>query len=379
MDKPFVYDKYVTGKSFVGRKMDCNILGNLLEAGEHVVMYEPPKSGKMSVIQQTLFNLRAKGNQFMVVHVNMLNVRTIEDFLVKYGTSVIRPMYSTSEEYQRVVSDYLAGTHFVFDYDRFSSFEEVVSMNWEPDAADIEAMFRLPYSVASEKNIPVFIILEEFQNIMNDKDYEDVLKVMEKVLAEKAKSVSFMFTGSMVNAMKYIFAERKFFYRQVEHLPLQKVDDAEITEHIVRGFMIGGKVVERELVVGACELFRGQMWYLNHFTSICDNLTKGYINEGILLQALKTLISIHEPRFISIVNDLTDHQLSLLRAVLDGVVKFSASDVIEKYKLNSSANVRRVKDALKKKEVLTFNEKDEPIILDPLFEYWVGKHYFNIR
>ena len=379
MDKPFVYDKYVTGKSFVGRKMDCNILGNLLEAGEHVVMYEPPKSGKMSVIQQTLFNLRAKGNQFMVVHVNMLNVRTIEDFLVKYGTSVIRPMYSTAEEYQRVVSDYLAGTHFVFDYDRFSSFEEVVSLNWEPDAADVEAMFRLPYSVASEKNIPVFIILEEFQNIMNDKDYEDVLKVMEKVLAEKAKSVSFMFTGSMLNAMKYIFAERKFFYRHVEHLPLQKVDDAEITEHIVRGFMIGGKVVERELVVGACELFRGQMWYLNHFTSICDNLTKGYINEGILLQALKTLISIHEPRFISIVNDLTDHQLSLLRAVLDGVVKFSASDVIEKYKLNSSANVRRVKDALKKKEVLTFNEKDEPVILDPLFEYWVGKHYFNIR
>ena len=379
MDKPFVYDKYVTGKSFVGRKMDCNILGNLLEAGEHVVMYEPPKSGKMSVIQQTLFNLRAKGNQFVVVHVNMLNVRTIEDFLVKYGTSVIRSMYSTAEEYRRVVSDYLAGTHFVFDYDRFSSFEEVVSLNWEPDAADIEAMFRLPYSVASEKNIPVFIILEEFQNIMNDKDYEDVLKVMEKVLAEKAKSVSFMFTGSMVNAMKYIFAERKFFYRQVEHLPLQKVDDAEITEHIVRGFMIGGKVVERELVVGACELFRGQMWYLNHFTSICDNLTKGYINEGILLQALKTLISIHEPRFISIVNDLTDHQLSLLRAVLDGVVKFSASDVIEKYKLNSSANVRRVKDALKKKEVLTFNEKDEPVILDPLFEYWVGKHYFNIR
>ena len=379
MDKPFVYDKYVTGKSFVGRKMDCNILGNLLEAGEHVVMYEPPKSGKMSVIQQTLFNLRAKGKQFMVIHINMLNVRTIEDFLVKYGTSVIRPMYSTADEYQRVVSDYLSGTHFVFDYDRFSSFEEVVSMNWEPDMSDIEAMFRLPYSVAAEKNIPVFIILEEFQNIMNDKDYEDVLKVMEKVLAEKAKSVSFVFTGSMVNAMKYIFAERKFFYRQVEHLPLQKVDDAEITEHIVRGFMIGGKVVERELVVGACELFRGQMWYLNHFTSICDNLTKGYINEGILLQALKTLISIHEPRFISIVNDLTDHQLSLLRAVLDGVVKFSASDVIEKYKLNSSANVRRVKDALKKKEVLTFNDKDEPVILDPLFEYWVGKHYFNIR
>ena len=71
MEGPFVYERYVTGKSFIGRKADCNILGNLLNAGENVVMYEPPKSGKMSVIQQTLFNMRAAGKQFVVVHVNM--------------------------------------------------------------------------------------------------------------------------------------------------------------------------------------------------------------------------------------------------------------------------------------------------------------------
>ena len=95
------------------------------------------------------------------------------------------------------------------------------------------------------------------------------------------------------------------------------------------------------------------------------------------MEALRTLISIHEPYFQALVDDLTDFQLSLVKAVLDGVVRFSASDVIEKYSLNSSANVRRVKDALKKKEVLTFNEKDEPEILDPLFEYWLEKHFFE--
>lgn len=378
MDKPFVYDNYVTGRSFVGRKTDCNILGNLLEAGEHVVMYDSPKSGKMSVIQQTLFNLRSKGKQFMVIHVNMFNVRTIRDFLIKYGTAVIRPLFSTAEEYSEVISTYLEGTHFAFDPERFAVAEEVVSLTDGPDADDIEKMFRLPFRLAADKGVTFYVIMEEFQNLMNDDDYERALKMMEKVLAEKAGNVSVIFTGSRVNAMKSIFAERKFFYRQVEYLPLQKVDDAEIAEYIVRGFMISGKVVERELIMGACELFRGQMWYLNHFISICDNLTKGYINEGILLQALKSLISIHEPRFMSIVNDLTDHQLSLLRAVLDGVTRFSASDVIEKYHLNSSANVRRVKDALKKKEVITFNEKDEPVVLDPLFEYWIGKYYFGI-
>ena len=379
MDKPFVYDNYVTGKCFVGRKYDCTILGNLLDAKEHVVMYEPPKSGKMSLIQQTLYNMRESSKKFVVLHVNMFNVRTLEEFLIKFGTAVIRPMFSTAAEYAEVIAKYLPGTHFVFDQDRFAFADEVVSMNWKADMNDVEMMFRFPFKLAADKGVPFHIILEEFHNIMNDKDFDGALKAMERVLSEKEKTVSYIFTGSRVNAMKYIFAEKKYFYRMVNYLPLQKVDDAEITEHIVRGFMIGGKVVPRELIMGACNLFRGQMWYLNHFTSICDTLTKGYINEGILMQALKMLLSIHEPRFVSIVDDLTDHQLSLLRAVLDGVTKFSASDVIEKYALNSSANVRRVKDALKKKEVLTFNEKDEPIVLDPLFEYWVGKYYFGIR
>jgi hypothetical protein len=66
-----------------------------------------------------------------------------------------------------------------------------------------------------------------------------------------------------------------------------------------------------------------------------------------------------------------------LKAVLDGVVRLSASEVIEKYHLNSSANVRRVKDALKKKEIITFNEKDEPMLLDPLFEYWMNKYFLE--
>ena len=378
MDRPFAYDNYVTGKNFVGRKMDCNILGNLLEKGEHVVIYDPPKSGKMSVIQQTLFNMRALGKQFSVVRVNMFNIRSVEQFLITFGSAVIRPMYSTAAEYMAIVGKYLPGTHFVFDQDRFASHDEVVSLNWSVDKGDIEAMFRLPFKIAAEKGIPYYVIMEEFQNLMMDKNFEDAFKVMETVLAEKDHSATMVFTGSQVNAMKYIFAEKKFFYRLVEHLPLQKVDDAEIAEYIVKGFMVGGKVLDRDLARGAVELFRGQMWYLNHFTSICDSLTRGYINEGVLMQALKILISIHEPRFMSIVNDLTDHQLSLLRAVLDGVVKFSASDVIEKYGLNSSANVRRVKDALKKKEVLTFNDKDEPVILDPLFEYWVSKMFFEI-
>ena len=77
-------------------------------------------------------------------------------------------------------------------------------------------------------------------------------------------------------------------------------------------------------------------------------------------------------------SDLTTFQVSFLRAVVDGHLKFSTAEVIKKYSLNSSANVRRLKDALMKKEILTFEGQDErPVILDPLFEYWLKNHYFN--
>ena len=383
MDTPFIYDRFVTGKNFVGRKTECTVLSNLLESGEHIYLYGRPKSGKMSIVQQALFNRRMSGKQFMVAHVSLSNIRNLEQFLIKFGTAVIKSVSSTAGEYESLVQKHLEGTHFVFDRSRFASCDEVVSLNWTPDMNDVYKMIRMPQRIAEERCRPYYIIMEDFQNLMLADDYEDVFKIIEEFFRErdrmKPASASFIMSGSQVNAMKYIFEEKKFFYRQVEKINLGVVDDREIIEYIVKGFMVSGKVIERDLVLGACKLFRGDMWYMNHFTAICDTMSRGYINEGILMDALRTIMSIHEPRFYSIVNDLTDHQLSLLLAILDGVTRFSASDVIEKYRLNSSANVRRVKDALKKKEVITFNEKDEPVILDPLFEYWVSNHYFERR
>ena len=380
MDTPFIYDRYVTGRSFVGRKKECDILANLLDAGEHVTLYEPPKTGKMSLIQQTLMNMRSSGKQFVTVNVDLFNVRTLESFLVKFGTAVLRSCMTTPEQYRESIGRYLEGSHFIFDISRFYRDGTIVSMNWSPDDDDVRMMMQLPQRLAQEKGTPFYVIIREFQMLVADQACEDVLPVLEEALRDRQQnpSAAFVMTGSQVNAMKYIFEEKKYFYRQVVHLPLQPIEEREIVEHIVRGFLYGqGKSFDRNLAMGACSLFKCHMWYLNHLAAICDSMSKGFINETIMVEALNSMIALNEPRFMIMVNDLTDHQLSLLVAVLDGVVRLSASEVIEKYHLNSSANVRRVKDALRKKEIITFNEKDEPVIMDPLFEYWMTKYYLE--
>ena len=383
MDTPFVYNEYVTDKNFIGRTTERKILANLIKAGEHISIYEPPKTGKMSLLMQVFKDLKNERSQFVVAMVDMMNVRTLEEFLIKFGTAVIKISASTPEEYASIVGNYLEGTHFVFDRVRFINADEVLSLNWHPDENDIARLMELPQRLALAKEIRYVVVLKEFQNLMNADEYETVFKIMETQMKERDRKAPyqavFIMMGGMVNAMKLIFDEKRYFYRQVNRVALSKVDSKEIIEYVVKGFLSGmGKSFDRNLAMGACELFQSNLWYINHLAAICDALSKGFVTESMMTDALNSMISIHQIRFVSIVNDLTDHQLSLLRAVLDGVVKFSASDVIERYHLNSSANVRRVKDALKKKEVITFNEKDEPVVLDPLFEYWLRRTYFEI-
>ena len=381
MDTNFPYNQYVTGRNFVGRRTDVTLLGNLLSQGEHVVLSEPPKTGKTSLVQQTLYSLRLKGVTFSVGQFSALNIRTPEAFLLRLGSTLFKMVGHTPAEYADLVRRFLSCTHFVFDPAAFEKDGSVLSLNWDLEEADVYAILNLPFRLAQERGDRLILIIDEFQCVSLLEDPDAILRPLSSSLRENKenKRFSYVFCGSGVNAMKGIFKGSLLFHRQVEQVKLSPVDELEMADHIHRGFTSAGKVVEKELLQGACRLFKGHVWYINHFASICDGMTRGYLMEPGLVDALSCLISVHEPRFLDIMSSLTTHQVSLLRATVDGVTRFSSADVIRKYGLNSSANVKRVKDALMKKEVLLFDEDDKPSIIDPLFEYWVRKYYFEIK
>lgn len=382
MDSPFLYNRYVTGQHFIGRKDERAILGNLLSQSENVVIWEPFGTGKKSLVHQVFTKMKVDGDRFSVGEMTALDIREGEAFVKRLGAAVIRLVASTPDEYEGIVTKYLEGTHFVFDRKAFSDLDVILSTNWDLDDNDLKAVLRLPYALAAERGEKTFMIIDEFQNLDLAGDGVRIFKLMEQVMdevkAEGLRIFSYIFIGSQVNAMEDIFIKRHFFYRRATRLKLGKVDEREIVEHIIKGFLASGKVIDRDLISGACRLFKCNLFYVNHFTSICDSLSKGYIMEPVLLEALATVIAINRGRFVAMMNDLTTFQVSLLKAVIDGYTKFSTAEVIRKYSLNSSANVRRLKDALMKKEILSFvGEDGRPVILDPLFEYWLRNYYFS--
>ena len=382
MDGTFQYNKFVTGKQFIGRATEVRIFANLLAQGENVTIYEPPKTGRKSLVQQAFYNMKVAGQRFVSVQLTLLDVRTLSELTLRLASSVIRTVGSDPAEYAAAAREWLKGTHMVFDNLRYKNFGEVLSPTWELDLDDLRAAFLLPYRIGAQSGVPRFVVIDEFQNVMLTEDGDAACRLLEEVFRtlppEFARSAAYVFLGSQVNAMHDIFGIKRYFYRRVERLRLPPIETKEIIEHVIKGFLATGKVIDRDLLLGACRLFRNNIWYINHFSAICDSLTRGYIMEPTLNEALASLIAIHEPRFVAIMNDLTTFQVSLLRAALDGHARFSSAQVIKQYGLHSSANVRRLKDALCKKEIITFDENDDPVVLDPLFEYWVRKYYFNM-
>ncbi len=380
----FTYDRPVTGKNHIGRKDESDTLRQLIESGRNIVIYEPPKSGKSSLIAQTLYAMRLDAAVFNCLEVSLLNVRSSADLLLKLTGVLLDHFTSTPDERAAFAERYLAGTHFVPDEAENRAFSLEAMAATETDARDIRTILSIPYRLAEDRGEKIIVVLDEFQNIGLCEESVMILKLFEDVVrkstATQQSLCSWIWTGSQVNAMKEIFEKGRWFARMVERVKLGPIPYKEIESYIVRAFLTGGKVIEKADLQKVAESLECNVWYMTHFASICDNLSRGYIMAPVIQESLSTLMAIHEARFVTMMNDITTFQLLLLKAILDGQKHLSSAEVIERYGLNSSANVRRLKDALCRKEIITFEGPDEhPVILDPLFKFWLKTRFFAGR
>lgn len=316
MESPFTHNTIATGSDFLSRKKDISHLVSIIADGRHAVIYEPPRTGKSSLVHMALGQYAQKPG-YLIKNISLLNIIDPEDFL-----------------------------HLM---------EEIRSLPPSPR--------------------PI-VYIEEFQNILRINGWEKLLHSMEKEM-QKPDAPAYVISGSGVNAMKLIFEYRKFFYRMYERVCLSCIDEKVISDHIIKTFQRVGRVVEPHQTEFIYNISDGHPWYIWQLANCCFNLTKGYLSDSLLAEAVDTVLYTHFVRFQETVDCLSRYQLYLLRAIFDGVTKVSSTEVINTYRLNSSANVHRLKEALTKKEVIVFDTRDTPQIIDPMFRVWLDRFYFK--
>jgi len=351
MELPFTYDKPISGKKLIGRKNEIDTaIRSIMVDKKNLAIYGAPRSGKESFVRETLNILKSKKFNYILCEIDLFNIRSETEFIELFRRKIVE-----------VFKDITRNSILPF---------EVNTERLPP-----KKILELPDIISQESGCHIIVYFKEFQNILTFESPSCGISVLDKLWSRHQYAI-YIFTGSFTNMMKYIFLEKKYFYDRVTPIEMLPPQKNQVIDYITKSLLNQGRVIEQEQADDIYEITGGNLWYINQMCAILVSMPIGYPNQKIIDQVRKTLLSVNIPRYMQTMLDLTPNQINFLKAVLDKVQKFSSSKILEEYRLNSSANVFRLKDALKKKEVITFDNEDSARILDPLFEYWLKHYYF---
>jgi hypothetical protein len=97
---------------------------------------------------------------------------------------------------------------------------------------------------------------------------------------------------------------------------------------------------------------------------------------AVVEQALFDMIHHFDSHFQKVVECLTQKQLNLLKALVEGKQKLYSLDTRTDYQLGSSGNVFRLKESLLKKGIIDIKDKVY-VFVDPVFKEWIQRIYFG--
>lgn len=240
-----------------------------------------------------------------------------------------------------------------------------------------EDILDLPQQIATKKKKKVVICIDEFQQIG---EYTDTLKFQKTLRShwQTHSDVAYILYGSKKHMMMHIFGEYNSpFYRFGDMMFLPKIANDEWKSYLVGRFEDTGKSITPDLAGYLAEKVENHPYYVQQLAQYAWLRTSDVCSKTIIDDALQAMLDSLNLQFINLMDTLTEKQRSLLCAISDGVKNLSASDTLQRYNLGTSGNIRILKDALKKRDIIDATGKNIEI-QDPIFKRWIVQEFNKI-
>ena len=178
--------------------------------------------------------------------------------------------------------------------------------------------------------------------------------------------------------MLHIFGEYNSpFYRFGDMMFLPKISNEEWKKYLVGRFKDTGKSITPDLAGYLAEQVENHPYYVQQLAQYTWLRTSDVCSETTIDEALQAMLNSLNLQFVNLMDMLTEKQRSFLCAVSDGVKNFSASGTLQRYNLGTSGNIRILKDALKKRDLIDVTGKDIQI-QDPILKRWIIQEYSKL-
>ena len=378
MEIPFIFGKIADGKDFTDRVADTERLLMNLRGLVSAVIISPRRWGKTSLVNHVLERM-ADDKEYVTCKVDIFNCRTEEQFYQAYANAVLRASATKMDGLVEMAKRHLRsfGPKLTFG-EMGSQYEMEIGMDFRDRQYSVDEILDLPQKIAEERGKKVVVCIDEFQNVSA---YDDPVGFQRQLRAhwQGHNKVGYCLFGSKKHMLLDIFSNYEMpFYKFGDIMFLDKIKEAEWVEYIVKRFGETGKEIDEETARYVTQRVECHPYYVQQLAQLSWLRTEGRCDAGVVDAAFNGLVDQLALLFSNIVDSLRARQIAFLQAVADGVENYTSAEVLWRYGLGTSANVKNLKSALLDRDLIDA-EGRRLRIQDPVFAYWLKTRYVGGR
>ena len=349
MSKPFNYGKLAEQDYFTNRTKEMHWLEMQINAGINCILVSPRRWGKSSLIQHTSKKIKQKNKKIVFCFVDLYNVRSENEFLELFSSTIIKAVSNSFEDAVRNVKNIFKQLIPSISVSPDANAEIELSFNWKNLQKNISEVLDLPEKLAIEKNIQIVVCVDEFQNISF---MEDGIAFQKKLRAhwQKHQKANYILYGSRRHLMMDFFTKNTMpFYRFGEILFLEKIAETHWIPYIIERFAATNKKISEKLAIKIAQQMENHPYYVQQLAQVVWQQTA---TEENFYEAIEDLLDQYTILYQKEVGMLTNFQLNLLKALCNNETSLTSASVLKNYNLGTSANITRLKTALQNHEII---------------------------
>ena len=376
MKTPFLFGKVTDFPNFTDRVKESERLSKNLLNGVNSIIVSPRRWGKTSLVTHVLSDIVEKRKDVRVCHIDVFNCRTEEQFYQIYANAILSAVETKLDKFVEAARRYLGRlVPSISLSDSAQQYELTFGVDFKDDKLSVADVLNLPQRISEDLNIDFIVAIDEFQSI---DFYDDSLAFQRKLRAywQHHKRVTYCLYGSKRHMLLDIFSNPNMpFFKFGDIMFLDKISREDWQEFIVRRFADTGKVIDIELSGIIADKVKNHPYYVQQLSQQVWLRTARKCTLAIVDEAFESMVRQLSLLFTNLIDSLTSRQISFLVAVAKGEERFSSQEVLTKYKLGTSANIKNLRTSLLDKDLIDIRVESKIEIQDPVFEWWLLNEY----
>lgn len=280
---PFKYGQIVYGEDFCPRPQLQKQIKQFVQSGQNILIQGERRVGKSSLMYETVHAIKKK----RLLYVDLLEIKSIENLCRR----IVKAIISLEQKSGFLDKSLKMLSHLrpVFSFDPITNLPTIsLGQDIQLQPESLEEIFDVIQKLNKEK--PVIVAFDEFQDIIHVKEYNEILAIMRSKIQFHA-GIPYIFMGSIRNKMFDIFHNPESpFFKSAITIDVEGLEEDTFKKYLQEKFLLGKRTMSdslihtifeiAEYITGDVQQLCSAVWEISSYK---ESITEKHISEALML------------------------------------------------------------------------------------------------